>query len=1564
MSDLPARIPPVDLQYAVAAQFSTRPTLRQVVGEQLMKLIIAQYPLIATHRPEMTSAEALYLMSPQDDGSWRSEPLVDTVLQALLDVQPLDYADAHGLDYRFSLQPPERFYAIADSDQTAEGDVISPQPLAAAFNELLDHVEEHYQQALINHWNGEGAAIDRGLWVQQVLRASLLLGLRDHEIEPAARAALQELVLCKKEGISVQAVRVRITCDDTVVEQVLPGLLVTAQDESTSVSLWCSPAGNLSSYASLAEFGLALQVQFAEQYRFDSFEWSAFEAAGDAFALLSGLLLDAMLADLAALRWSEIGTVDALVERFEQLSEPSHFFARRADAPVDQRALKLPHGLRVAGADDRTAYLEAMIDLTLQQAVSESRSALEGVDDLHGYAARRLREEMLADHPVDANYFADDLILTADVIVNDQHGLGFPQKVGSKTLSLTQLAIARLDATEGGVVSHIAHRDGQLLMSWMTLDYIRELVDRVDVGGTYPDYVNATLNDPVLRSQHIANFAQQWRITLRFDAARARVTKRIDKTAYEALARLCRGEEGAGEVRIAPLALRRSTTSELVDQVHGMYVVELTSPASWLLYCPIYTNGALRQYPDQQALLAALAAPGPLQDAVLVWLDQQHRPIYDHGGLLEPHLPQWVADPHRPLDKPAPAQLQLSFWEQDIDTRLFESRQQWMIELSNRTALSNSQQRWRVIKAFSWELFNVALPLLSGPVSAVAWLYVAASAFIDDAEKLAGGSSADQVEGVVDLLNNTLMAIIQWHIPRIATRPLPRREPALLLETLPAADGRDPRQLPPPVVSPVLPISLLKASTQRDFSWVGAGGLNALTPKIRDEILELAAPISLEGLSAQTEGRVAGLYLVDGSYYVELNHSVYEVIFDGEQAWVMGRGDKLGPPLRKEEKGWRIETRLLAGADQSRAQQRLRNKIAAPMHAAMAAAERYTAEAEVAGQAYTALNDSINALRSSIAEIDRRLALEAPSDPVELAQHEKVKALFLAKREQLNVESEAQRVQRLTALDTMLDAYLATEQQLVLLLDNPTYVRTVPNTLPQLRNSLTVVRQNLIGYARFMIEEALVVGKFADYARVTHAYAVAKPQERVALYEQYSRLLEQLVEEQPLILKGSGLLDRLLAVSDLSLEIATPAASLTVEQVIASRKTTTVTIRFFQAMCLAELALRRQAGTSVNGHRVFSEALAGQRLRVAAQTHHLSLFLDLSLAERIEVLQSAWDQYLQGILNCERIKKLGNTLVDTERLEAYQQQMIILKQTAGDALVDAMREQAAGQTASARREVYPRRALQVAHTLDGQIVIGSEATVDGRSILQVQGTFNKRIIHSFERVDGMWQEQVAVAQPYPEPSPAVTGENKNRTLAQALLEQNPGIIQRAGQMVVEDGDDQALIAEFDGQIDNLTELREELADADPADDLLARLDDALISLRAARLSSLTELYSKTRYPSANALNFLHERGLIKAEYVGPRQQLLDGYLDEYRISLVKPDGQGRGKALWAAHFHFTDAQAAPTAFGKGHLKQWGQRKLGYREQMAAAARGQVLSIYRGNLTYAQARQAIPFNDLG
>lgn len=52
-----------------------------------------------------------------------------------------------------------------------------------------------------------------------------------------------------------------------------------------------------------------------------------------------------------------------------------------------------------------------MLDVAFSQAIAQGATSLDGVQPLSLYAARRLREQLLQDWPVEANYFPDDLVL-------------------------------------------------------------------------------------------------------------------------------------------------------------------------------------------------------------------------------------------------------------------------------------------------------------------------------------------------------------------------------------------------------------------------------------------------------------------------------------------------------------------------------------------------------------------------------------------------------------------------------------------------------------------------------------------------------------------------------------------------------------------------------------------------------------------------------------------------------------------------------------------------------------------------------------------------------------------------------------------------------------------------------------------------------------------------------------------------------------------------------------------------------------------------------------------------
>ncbi|MGE1166931.1 hypothetical protein ACQJ0Y_27780, partial [Peribacillus simplex] len=88
----------------------------------------------------------------------------------------------------------------------------------------------------------------------------------------------------------------------------------------------------------------------------------------------------------------------------------------------------------------------------------------------------------------DANYFADDLLLTLSVARGVPGGAGAGVGGGlveTRKVSLTQLAVGNLSSLAGATVTAIEHRDDQLIMDWMNVEYVKALIQRVDIGAHY-----------------------------------------------------------------------------------------------------------------------------------------------------------------------------------------------------------------------------------------------------------------------------------------------------------------------------------------------------------------------------------------------------------------------------------------------------------------------------------------------------------------------------------------------------------------------------------------------------------------------------------------------------------------------------------------------------------------------------------------------------------------------------------------------------------------------------------------------------------------------------------------------------------------------------------------------------------------------------------------------------------------------------------------------------------------------------------------------------------------------
>lgn len=257
---------------------------------------------------------------------------------------------------------------------------------------------------------------------------------------------------------------------------------------------------------------------------------------------------------------------------------------------------------------------------------------------------------------------------------------------------------------------------------------------------------------------------------------------------------------------------------------------------------------------------------------LLLWIEQAQRTVYGNGGFREPHLPQWLLDPYTLPEKPQPVQLALQFWAQDVDRQMFEAKGRMLLELADRSAMSNSEVRWRLVTAFSWELLNVVFPVLPGPLTSVAWLYIGMRSLINDVEGLASPHLDERVQAMVDVLNNTLLALIHLQTPKLAVPAVSGDLPPSLLEGPPAGNGVELANISTAMREPSASVDSLQAlaNTHLDFSWRGAGGLNGLSSAQRGQMRALAASVSLEGREPQTQGVAAGLVRVENEFYVPL----------------------------------------------------------------------------------------------------------------------------------------------------------------------------------------------------------------------------------------------------------------------------------------------------------------------------------------------------------------------------------------------------------------------------------------------------------------------------------------------------------------------------------------------------------------------------------------------------------------------------------------------------------------------------------------------------------------------
>ncbi|MEN5304200.1 hypothetical protein [Pseudomonas sp. TWI628] len=1555
---------------AVAACFRQRPGLRAVLADEAFKALIDRYPMIPGNYPQLSSLDGFALVRASSAaGDVRPGALLDELLQHYLNGTPLQLTASDAL----SLAPPAIFHPQpqgSDSSRQPRID-LDMAKLEADLEHVLVQLPEAFAQAQISFWNGVDELSDtpRMQWLGNLIKAAQLNNIPRQGLDADDQALLYAMLEGPGQNVAVNVVQVTLSVDGKGWSRLLPDLLLSPGKGSDQRVLWCKPSGVIRRYVDRAGFAAALQDELADRYRFDSLSWAQRPLSGSSVQFQVLQLLNGMLDDLRRLRVTGVASIDALEMAFAAACDPSGNFLDQPLQVAGLPAIALPGWLANADAQQRFAYQGALLDLAASQGQSRGSTSLGDIDDIQRYARRRLRDQMRLDHPRETPCDPDEVFISIDQVLASSLPAQ-PQAQYLRTESLTTLAISRLGP--GEVMTRISERQGQTHTGWLTVRHVEALIRAIDIGGNYPTYLRSLVAAQPRKHERIVQFAREWRQRLRFDTLKARLDQQLSEAQSTALLGFC-NDAGDELPAIAPLALRREPGATSSDRVHGMFLIQL--PESWVLYRPLHDGDPLLAFTSLERMLEHVRGNAEVQKSVLDALDDNARPIYEKGGLRIPHL-------HVGLDELAatlnfgsvvtelalektrhPVEVAFAPWSSGLDGHLLDARVDAMLHFAARRSASNAQIKGELVKQVAWAIFNGATLLWRGPLAGITWLIVALSASADDLHTLAEGSDDARIMAATDLLTNLAMLVAQRSAETV---PQPERAPQLHFAE-PAERGVNLVEVANPVQERSWQEAMIERQSVllRGSRYGDVQRLDKLSAEQRQALVRLQARQSLQGQVPLEKGRLRGLYRVDGRLYVKLADAAFEV----QESWNGMR--IIGPDLSKGEwvaQGGTDDGYHIVGRERvmSHWVSRWNGEWSISFNLAGGAPVTTPDKIEYR-RLLNALLENQAPLQECDAMINSNLASLAPLDEHEKAysqvlmelgsQHSREATVETPRMADMRAERVSLRAAHAGTVRTVSKLY---EQRAALLQSNIDLLNFL-NT-PAMRRFAGVDYQAEVG----LWYETLIRNDTQLYTRLLsqvsydgidlQAMAIARlpttsPQRQA--YGVYRQTRENALGVHKRLLTVSQRLDEVITEVLDDPRIVYPQKHTHLKEVIDTRPYSTLVVHAQIISDLQALALDRMQLNAENVDRMYQEQLnlRNKDMHQAMLSHDGLLRADPSVQDQIAILESSLQQYETGLGTAKYLLTLEDPAWNTQHLQAYIREMTTLRHMAERALDHANARLDAEQhpdwpvarpAPPARPQNTRHARLRVIRTARHKTLLVDETLRDGKAVQYDPVAMQP--VAEYEAQGSTWVE----LQPQPRAS-----QKALRSLGTRLVAETDDEIARARLF---DDEPNSLTDVLDHHIERLTALTSQL-ERQSSPTLLDNLNAAIERVQKEKHNRLKAIYLATRHPDSKALRFLLQHNLVEIRPTVTRRPLGQrDFLDVYTLYRAESNSNA---ILWEAHFHYTRQDAAPRDFAKGHLK-FATAKVRDAQLEDALSPHERLKVYRGDLTYEQVKDLIPF----
>lgn len=866
---------------SVHAQFNDHPTLRSVARSQLEDYL--HYCL----QPGSLSLDTLFYRDTRFDPEAAPVPYLDAFIRAFTEGRSIVLTE-------------ENLIIPVQADGRAGIDLVEFQ---SAQKEICQTLVATLQQQLLDYWQQPADnGMSRWQWLSEVIKDACALNINEslHQTDPDLHFAFTGLVVTSEkqhrqlfnEHLRPPVYLLHLTLNNGTdnLSLIYPALLVT--DKSGTVLI--QPSGAWERFSSEADCLQNVARQLQHQWEFTELSVDRYEPDADIFDELVRVLIDQQLVELESIRIPADGVFEDAEQLFDQICDPLRLLAGQQPHVYQAEHVDkhLPQWLKDADPDDRLTYRRYVSAMAVTHLQYDGATFFTHLDSIRDFAYQALVAQMSRDGHEPVN--PDDMELHIKVARGVPGGWG---TVETTRLGIIDFALENLAGLPWGTMT-VKGLHQRTVPAWMTPDYVKGLIQSVDIGRTYPAYLKQHLleNRPEASSRQNL-FTVHLRNQLPLQALEAKLTGAhgFDDDGVRLIVALADGSETSQDIVVSPLQLR-------LGPVLNMFVFAAgnRSDGPVVLYRPFYSP-SLTQYRSRSHLEQAIQSDAALQKSIHEW----YKTVVRHTGLLganEIRL-RWELKNVSPL-------------QGDVFQHLYEANSRALVELADRQSVSNAESRWAHFKTLSWLIFESLLPLVTGPAATAGWLVQLAVSLKGDLEALSQSDGQDKSFAVADLLLN--LAAVLMHAGRISTgaknaENLPHlsiepevfdysvESPAPATPDVPVVENRS----LPSERHPQVDLSLTENALATPRSSYSGAQKAILDSFALEKPADLGEPVA--------QGRNKGLYRYNDKWHALVEDQFFRVSIEEGPVLIIDPADNLrpGPFLISDGQGrWTVDNKL------------------------------------------------------------------------------------------------------------------------------------------------------------------------------------------------------------------------------------------------------------------------------------------------------------------------------------------------------------------------------------------------------------------------------------------------------------------------------------------------------------------------------------------------------------------------------------------------------------------------------------------------------------------------------